>query len=214
MTLQNGILIGDEVRLYSDTAHLLMPEAIVGVIGPKVLESRTWPYAIAMTVIERAVFGTSMYQLASHLNEHVPQNTDALIGCLADWMGAFIREGRGLCRLLVGSYCVQGNTGRLHVIASDDLGFAQPGQAVELSSFTSSGKYSRPYKEATEQGFSRGLMLSLIDCQRIEMMRPDGFSACYGVGGEVVEVVINRAGISKNTVRQWPDALGSKINPL
>ena len=53
MTLQNGMIWRDEVRLYCDTVALEMPSAKIYAFASKAIHGLAAPYAVTATLIER-----------------------------------------------------------------------------------------------------------------------------------------------------------------
>jgi hypothetical protein len=84
-----------------------------------------------------------------------------------------------------------------------------------MLSYVSSHNTSPTYLHAMSQGgFNRQRMLNQIDSQRLSKLS----AACalgevHGVGGEVMEIIVRREGVSEQIVRVWNDRLDCPIDP-
>ncbi|WP_298190974.1 hypothetical protein [Novosphingobium sp.] len=205
----------DEVRLYCDTAVLELPSAKVWAFASKAIHGVAAPYAVTATLIEQPDRAQGIVPLAEALARFGPHGLPSsgdVLGACQDWLAEAARDHVQVGRLLIG--CNYPETGpELLIIATDDLGYAKPFEAVQLASFACSSNESVEYLDAARDGFDRDRMLALIDRQRASLMDTPGYGTTYGIGGEVVEIRVQRGGVVSSAVRQWPDRVGEVIRP-
>ncbi|MBV1918572.1 MAG: hypothetical protein KUG65_11010 [Sphingomonadaceae bacterium] len=208
MTLQNGFVLGSRVNLYADTAWLQMPAATVGLFYPKALTGQRWPYAVTTTYLGNP----EIDHLAARLELEDPDTPDDLLGSLRGALKDYrTKYPDSVARFLVGSWDSQRAKARMHVMATDHLGFAEPLQPVELNAYVSSGNQSPAYQAASDKGWTQARMLDVIDAQRASPFESPIHPPVYGVGGAAVELTVSRKGVRSQVVRQWDDSVGRKI---
>lgn len=216
MTLQNGYVFGQSVRLYTDTAWLSLPEREVVSFHAKsfVSQSGLFPYAVTTTIISKTTWA-DFNALMEHFSQTRPHDTPTLLACAAGWAKAIDARGDGaICRLLIGSFDHEIGQPCLHLISTDDMGFVGPCVPHSQTAYISSGITTSAFRDAESRGFTRERMLALIDAQRAEEMQGAGGTGCgYGVGGEAIEITVSRTGTSQSVVRTWPDQIGAPIIP-
>lgn len=211
MTLQNGFVCGSRVNLYCDTAWLHLPAGEVAYFHPKGFTGIKFPYALTTTFVGY----NSMDKLENHIDMNDPSDVESLLESLRDYIGFYRHQHPlGTARIMAGSWDQAKRRARLHIIASDDLGFTPPGEPAELVAYASSGNESAAFHLGVERGWTQQRMMDVIDYQRVTPYAPPrGGPSYYGVGGDVFEVSVGRTGIREQIVRSWPDKVGVPITP-
>ena len=204
MTLQNGMIYGQQVRLYCDTAWLQLPNMEVAGFASKAVSGHLWPFAVIGTFIGH--YG--MPDLKEALDKAMPLDTRELLSACAGLLKSYHGSPDRIGRLLVASW---DGAPQLHIMASDNLGFVPPCKPAGLLSYASSANDSGEYHEAVTKGFTPDRMLALIDRQRVTPYDAPGFDGCLGIGGTAVEIVVGANGVTSRVVQEWDDELGEPI---
>lgn len=211
MTLQNGFLSADEVRLYCDTAWLSAPDLKVCAFYPKAIHGLHWSWAATTTLV--TPHPDEMLNFATAMGDAVAKGMGDLLADCQDWLHAFLERGGIVGRVLIGGFEPGSNEPDLWIVATDDLGFAAPFTPVSLASYVSSANDCAAYHDAMANGFTPERMRAVIDTQRNTPIEHPGWPGTYAIGGALVELIVRKDGVTANELHQWPDKVGEAINP-
>ena len=196
MTLQNGLVHGKATYLWADTAYWNSETGEMVGHETKVFFGSDWPYAGSFSCT-----GGNPHYMSLSVLDAKPSNISELIEATRSALHEYCANG-GHGRLLVASF--DGNS-RLHLVASDDVGFAKPYEPVEMDLYTSSGNASQAFKMADKAGWNPKRMGKVINAQikePIELQRP---IHCAGekswIGGNIEQYKVARAGVKSRIVR-------------
>ena len=181
MTLQNGLVHGRKAYLWADTAIWDGTTGEIACYDTKAFQGLHWPFCGII-----ACYGRNPHDLAKAIGYADPSNLSDLLFKARNALIGYCADG-STGRLLLASY---EDGAHLHLIASDDVGFAAPFEAVEVDHYVSSGNDSTAYKMAMKRGFTAKRMSKVIDAQIAQPFTGAGMATELGnrvwIGGNVV----------------------------
>lgn len=190
MTLQNGMVRGQKAYLWADTAIFDGKTGDLVCHDTKAFQGLHWPFSGVI-----AGHGRNPHDLVRAISNAEPVDLNDLLAKARDCLIWYSADG-SLGRLLLASY---DNGPHLHLIASDNTGFAAPFEPVELDSYVSSANDSTAYKMAMKKGFTCKRMARIIDAQIKQPFSGAGAGAAMGervwIGGNVVRIEISDSGV-------------------
>lgn len=203
MTLQNGLIEGGKVYLYCDTAVFeANTRKQIGCYA-KAIQSLNMPFAIACSFVGATNLPATMDRLLQAVTALPVDGAEGLANASKAWLLHWQASTGGTARLLIGSN-FEGEGPRLVMLATDDLGFAKPFQAVTVEAFVSSANETDAYAAFARSHNRRAQMPALIDVQHATPMPTvDGSKPGLFIGGAAIEIAISPHGVESTVVRDW-----------
>src|SRR5688572_10366210 len=100
MTLQNGLVHGGEVRLWTDTAHVDTETGKVACFDTKAFEGLTWPFAGTLSLIGAPA---DLYNVPAAISAAYPKTVAELLNVTREALMAYCARG-GAGRVMLGAW--------------------------------------------------------------------------------------------------------------
>lgn len=199
MTLQNGLVMGDTAYLWSDTGWFDPATGALKLIGGKVLQGLTFPFAVSFSSN-----GGNPYMMFDAIEARFPISLPALLEGAVEGLRAYAATGH-VGTLLVAAW---EDEPRLFLIRSfdglsghDESAF----EPIEVLHHICNGAGSPELEALRSAGLSRRRMHRVND---LLASRPFDYHESFGVqhgrrgiGGTIVETTVTRGGVRNTVIR-------------